>query len=90
MLLEIPHWQDVHASQQQFCDIDTTVAIDLFYIQNAKYAKCKRSKRIPPYCGIKTKVSGFRKGHQWHTASEAELPETNIGVWLPMHYFECM
>ena len=48
-----------------------------------KDAKCKCSKRIPPYCGIKTKVGGFRKGHRCHTASEAEMPEATAGVWLP-------
>ena len=46
-------------------------------------AKGKRSKRIPPFCGIKTKVGGFRKGHQCHTASETEKTETTAGVWLP-------
>ena len=48
-----------------------------------KDAKGKRSKRIPPYCGIKTKVGGFTKGHQCHTASETEKTETTAGVWLP-------
>ena len=48
-----------------------------------KDAKSKRTKRIPPYCGIKTKVGGFRKEHPFHTASEADMPEMIAGVWLP-------
>ena len=46
-------------------------------------AKCKHSMRIPLNCEIKTKVGGFRKGYQCHTASETEMPETTAGVWLP-------
>ena len=47
-----------------------------------KEAIGKRSKRIPPYCGIK-KIGGFRTGHQSHTASEVDMSETTAGVWLP-------
>jgi hypothetical protein len=45
-------------------------------------AKSKHTMQIPPYCGIKMKVGGFRKDHPFHTASEAEMPEMTAVVWL--------
>ena len=45
-------------------------------------AKSRHSKGIPPYCGIKMKVGGFRKDHPFHMASEAEMPEMTAVVWL--------